>query len=106
MSDVAVIKTDIEIKQSEVEPLIDDVARHHKVYAKKALMSAFGGYWGKRVKDVARKLIWDAGMYSSLAWEVLDRLVNRYMNYYNFQRYQWNLKKMTPVQYRDHLLTK
>ncbi|MUG73470.1 IS3 family transposase, partial [Paenibacillus validus] len=24
--------------------------------------------------------------------------------YYNHFRYQWNLKKMTPVQYRDHLL--
>ncbi|WP_459503650.1 IS3 family transposase, partial [Bacillus sp. C1] len=23
---------------------------------------------------------------------------------YNYYRYQWNLKKMTPVQYRDHLL--
>ncbi|MFB5285348.1 IS3 family transposase, partial [Peribacillus sp. Hz7] len=23
---------------------------------------------------------------------------------YNHYRYQWNLKKMTPVQYRDHLL--
>ncbi|MCM3030567.1 MULTISPECIES: IS3 family transposase, partial [Niallia] len=26
------------------------------------------------------------------------------MIYYNYYRYQWNLKKMTPVQYRDHLL--
>ncbi|MGQ3477835.1 IS3 family transposase, partial [Paenibacillus sp. TY11] len=23
---------------------------------------------------------------------------------YNHYRYQWNLKRMTPVQYRDHLL--
>ncbi|KAB7664929.1 IS3 family transposase, partial [Bacillus sp. B1-b2] len=23
---------------------------------------------------------------------------------YNNYRYQWNLKKMTPVQYRNHLL--
>jgi transposase InsO family protein len=30
--------------------------------------------------------------------------VNEYMQYYNHQRYQWGLKKMTPVQYRDHLL--
>ncbi|MBP0727361.1 IS3 family transposase [Bacillus sp. RG28] len=37
----------------------------------------------------------------------LDELKNeikRYMTYYNHYRYQWNLKKMTPVQYRDHLL--
>jgi putative transposase len=26
------------------------------------------------------------------------------MIYYNNYRYQWNLKKMTPVQYRNHLL--
>ncbi|WP_219375693.1 IS3 family transposase, partial [Bacillus mycoides] len=25
--------------------------------------------------------------------------------YYNQHRYQWNLKKMTPVEYRNHLLT-
>jgi putative transposase len=30
--------------------------------------------------------------------------INQYMTYYNHYRYQWNLKKMTPVQYRDHLL--
>ena len=30
--------------------------------------------------------------------------VTRYMNYYNNYRYQWDLKKMTPVQYRNHLL--
>ncbi|MFD1385887.1 IS3 family transposase, partial [Oceanobacillus oncorhynchi subsp. oncorhynchi] len=24
--------------------------------------------------------------------------------YYNNYRYQWDLKKMTPVQYRNHLL--
>ncbi|WP_219375318.1 IS3 family transposase, partial [Bacillus mycoides] len=27
------------------------------------------------------------------------------MKYYNQHRYQWNLKKMTPVEYRNHLLT-
>ncbi|MCM3791632.1 IS3 family transposase, partial [Domibacillus indicus] len=26
------------------------------------------------------------------------------MTYYNNFRYQWNLKKMTPTQYRNHLL--
>ncbi|MBU3803834.1 MAG: IS3 family transposase, partial [Candidatus Cellulosilyticum pullistercoris] len=27
-----------------------------------------------------------------------------YITYYNKYRCQWNLKKMTPVQYRNHLL--
>ncbi|WP_374120492.1 IS3 family transposase [Neobacillus sp. PS3-40] len=36
--------------------------------------------------------------------EELKREIKQYMTYYNLYRYQWNLKKMTPVQYRDHLL--
>lgn len=34
----------------------------------------------------------------------LRRVVNAYMKDYNHKRYQWGLKKMTPVQYRSHLL--
>lgn len=37
----------------------------------------------------------------------LDELkarINHYMVYYNNYRYQWDLKMMTPIQYRDHLL--
>jgi transposase InsO family protein len=30
--------------------------------------------------------------------------INHYMTYYNNYRYQWNLKKMAPIQYRNHLL--
>lgn len=40
--------------------------------------------------------------------ETLDELkreIKNYMTYYNNYRYQWNLKKMTPVQYRNHLLS-
>lgn len=40
--------------------------------------------------------------------KTLDELhakVNHYMVYYNNYRYQWNLKRMAPVQYRNHLLT-
>lgn len=39
--------------------------------------------------------------------ETLEQLkteIKKYMTYYNNFRYQWNLKKMTPVQYRNHLL--
>ncbi|MFC0273720.1 IS3 family transposase, partial [Metabacillus herbersteinensis] len=31
--------------------------------------------------------------------EELKREIINYMTYYNNFRYQWNLKKMTPVQY-------
>jgi putative transposase len=34
----------------------------------------------------------------------LRKEIKQYMVYYNHYRYQWNRKKMTPVQYRDHLL--
>ncbi|WP_432759783.1 IS3 family transposase [Bacillus bombysepticus] len=36
--------------------------------------------------------------------EKLKKEIRSYMTYYNNFRYQWNLKKMTPVQYRNHLL--
>ncbi len=32
--------------------------------------------------------------------------VEEYMRYYNHERKQWNRKKMTPVEYRNHLLAK
>ncbi|WP_066371437.1 IS3 family transposase [Neobacillus fumarioli] len=34
----------------------------------------------------------------------LKSKIDHYMVYYNNYRYQWNLKKMTPTQYRNHLL--
>ena len=39
--------------------------------------------------------------------DTLDELkkeIKSYMTYYNHYRYQWDLKKMTPVEYRDHLI--
>ncbi|MBT2701607.1 IS3 family transposase, partial [Bacillus sp. ISL-40] len=36
--------------------------------------------------------------------EELKAKINHYMVYYNNYRYQWNLNKMTPIQYRNHLL--
>ncbi|AHM57477.1 insertion sequence element IS150 [Peptoclostridium acidaminophilum DSM 3953] len=40
------------------------------------------------------------GSFNELCWEV-----NHYISYHNNHRYKWNLKKMTPVQYRNHLLS-
>lgn len=37
-------------------------------------------------------------------FEELHVLIENYVRYYNHQRQQWHRKKMTPVQYRDHLL--
>ena len=41
---------------------------------------------------------------SCKTFEELKNLTAEYINYYNNQRPQWDLKKMTPVQYRNHLL--
>lgn len=35
----------------------------------------------------------------------LHDMISEYISYYNNQRYQWDLKKMTPVGYRNHLLS-
>ena len=37
-------------------------------------------------------------------FEELQVEIDKYIEYYNNYRYQWNLKKMSPVQYRNHLL--
>jgi len=37
-------------------------------------------------------------------FEELNLMIDEYMEYYNNRRYQWDLKKMTPVDYRNHLL--
>ncbi|MGL5614287.1 IS3 family transposase [Cetobacterium sp.] len=40
-----------------------------------------------------------------ISLEELQIEIDNYMDYYNNYRPQWNLKKMTPVQYRNHLLS-
>ena len=34
----------------------------------------------------------------------LRLVIEEYMRYYNYERNQWERKKMTPVDYRNHLL--
>ncbi len=36
--------------------------------------------------------------------EELRQVIENYIRYYNHERAQWGKKKMTPVEYRDHLL--
>lgn len=40
----------------------------------------------------------------ALSFNELERIVDDYMNYYNRFRYQWGLNKMSPAQYRTHIL--
>jgi putative transposase len=46
----------------------------------------------------------EASIKACTTLDELKQEIRQYMIYYNHYRYQWNLKKMTPVQYRDHLL--
>lgn len=43
---------------------------------------------------------------SCQSFEQLRLAIDKYMRYYNHERKQWTRNKMTPVAYRDHLLTK
>jgi transposase InsO family protein len=38
------------------------------------------------------------------SFEELRLAIDEYMRYYNYERKQWTRKKMTPVEYRNHLL--
>ncbi|MDR4325380.1 IS3 family transposase, partial [Bacillus pseudomycoides] len=38
-------------------------------------------------------------------FQSLQLVIEKYMQDYNYDRYQWTLKKMAPVQYRNHLLS-
>jgi len=46
----------------------------------------------------------DINYKSCQTFEELQTMIDEYMNYYNNSRYQWNLKKLTPVKYRNQLL--
>jgi len=41
---------------------------------------------------------------SCKTFEELKTMVDGYMEYYNNERHQWSIQKMTPVAYRNHLL--
>ncbi|PEA85863.1 hypothetical protein CON71_33255 [Bacillus thuringiensis] len=38
-------------------------------------------------------------------FESLELNIKDYIEEYNYNRYQWTLKKMAPIEYRSHLLS-
>lgn len=46
----------------------------------------------------------DVDYKSCKTFEELYQLIENYIKYYNTERAQWSRNKMTPVEYRDHLL--
>lgn len=47
----------------------------------------------------------EANIKTCVTLDELKKEIKEYMSYYNNYRYQWALEKMTPVQYRNHLLS-
>jgi transposase InsO family protein len=68
-------------------------------------MSRRGNCWDNAPKESFFGHLKDeASIKACTSLDELRKEIKQYMIYYNHYRYQWNLKKMTPVQYRDHLL--
>jgi putative transposase len=82
--------------------------RYQKLLKKYGLgqsMSRRGNCWDNAPMESFFGHLKDEVDYTSCkTLEELMAKINHYMVYYNNYRYQWNLKKMTPIQYRNHLL--
>lgn len=83
--------------------------RYQKLLKKYGLgqsMSRRGNCWDNAPQESFFGHLKDEVDYQSCkTLKELKAKINHYMVYYNNYRYQWNLKKMTPIQYRNHLLT-
>lgn len=81
--------------------------RYQKLLKKNDLgqsMSRRGNCWDNAPQESFFGHLKDEVDYKSCkTLKELKAKINHYMVYYNNYRYQWNLKKMTPIQYRNHL---
>ena len=76
-----------------------------KEYGLGQSMSRRGNCWDNAPQESFFGHLKDEVEYQSCkTLKELKAKINHYMVYYNHYRYQWNLKKMTPIQYRNHLL--
>jgi len=82
------------IKKVKALNLIQSMSRKGNCIDNAPIESFFG-----HLKD-------DVDYKKARTFEELNDMVNKYMNYYNNKRYQWEIKKMTPVEYRNQLLAK
>lgn len=82
--------------------------RYQKLLKKYGLdqsMSRRGNCWDNAPQESFFGHLKDEVDYQSCkTLKELKTKINHYMVYYNNYRYQWDLKKMTPIQYRNHLL--
>jgi putative transposase len=80
------------IKKVEALKMIQSMSRRGNCIDNAPIESFFG-----HLKD-------DVDFRSCGTFDELKLLIKNYINYYNTQRAQWSKNKMTPVEYRDHLL--
>jgi putative transposase len=67
-------------------------------------MSRTGNCWDNApIESFFGHLKDETSLKKCLTVEDVQKEIKHYIIYYNYHRYQWNRKKMTPVQYRDHL---
>lgn len=82
--------------------------RYQKLLKKYGLdqsMSRRGNCWDNAPQESFFGHLKDEVDYKSArTLKELKSKINHYMVYYNNYRYQWDLKKMTPIQFRNHLL--
>jgi transposase InsO family protein len=81
------------IQRVEKLGLVQSMSRKGKCLDNAPMESFFGHF-----KD-------DVDYKACQTFEELKTKIAEYMDYYNTERQQWNLKKMTPVEYRNHLLS-
>lgn len=80
------------IKKVKALNLIQSMSRKGNCIDNAPIESFFG-----HLKD-------DVDYKAAKTFDELKEMINNYMNYYNNKRYQWGIKKMAPVDYRNHLL--
>lgn len=80
------------IKKVKALKLIQSMSRKGSCIDNAPIESFFG-----HLKD-------DVDYQSAKTFTELKGKIEEYMHYYNHERYQWDIKKMAPVEYRNHLL--
>ena len=80
------------IKEVKLSDMVQSMSRKGNCIDNAPIESFFG-----HLKD-------DVDYKNCKTFEELYLLIENYIKYYNNERVQWDLNKMTPVEYRDHLL--
>lgn len=81
------------VKEVEKLEMVQSMSRKGNCIDNAPMESFFG-----HMKD-------DVDYKSCRTFQEVSIAINDYIEYYNNERYQWDLKKMTPAGYRNHLLS-